>query len=81
MGASGSLRATADYVAAVASLEVDNAQKNALLNRDVSALTELLDGRPTMFCMILAPDDAQEGERPDQADEQTEGDEDQGDKE
>ena len=81
MGASASLRATADYRAAVASLDVDSKQKTALLNRDVASLTHLLDGRPAMFCMILAPDDAKEGEHPDQADEQTEGDEDPGEKE
>lgn len=81
MGASASLRATADYEAAVAALDVGPLQRAALLDRDVAALTASLDGRPTMFCMILAPDDAQEEERPDQADEQTDGDEDHGEKE
>lgn len=81
VGASDSLRSTAAYEAAVAALEVEPSQRLALMDRDVASLTTLLDGRPAMFCMIIAPDDAKESEHPDHADDQTEGDEEKHDKE
>ncbi len=81
MGASASLRAAADYAAAVAALEVEPAQRVALMERDVDSLSQLLDGRPAMFCMILAPDEGKEDEAQEQADEQTGGDEEPGEKE
>lgn len=81
MGTSDSLRSAAAYEAAVAALDVGPSQRTALLDRDVASLTTLLDARPAMFCMIIAPDGAEESERPDQADEQTEGDDDRNDKE
>jgi len=81
MGASGALQAAADYAAAVKALDVEPAQRAALLDRDVASLANLLDGRPAMFCMILAPDEGQEEQRPDQGDEQTDGDEDHSEKE
>ncbi|SDQ61550.1 hypothetical protein SAMN05428982_1824 [Pseudoxanthomonas sp. CF385] len=81
MGASASLRGAADYAAAVAALEVEPAQRAALLGRDADALARLLDGRPAMFCMILAPDEGKEDEAQEQADEQTGGDEEPGEKE
>lgn len=81
MGASDSLRSAAAYEAAVAALDVEPLQRTALLDRDVASLTTLLDARPAMFCMIIAPDGGKDSERPDQADEQTEGDEDNRDEE
>lgn len=81
MGASDSLRAASDYEAAVRALDVESAQQTALLDRDSASLAGLLLARPTMFCMILAPDEGKEDELPDQADEQTDGDEDRGEKE
>lgn len=81
MGTSASVRAAADYAAAVAALDVEPAQRAALLDRDVDLLSRLLDGRPSMFCMILAPDEGKEDEAQEQADEQTGGDEEPGEKE
>ena len=81
LGASASIPGGADYATAVAALDVEPAQREALLGRDVSSLARLLDGRPAMFCMILAPDEGKEDEAQDQQDEQTEGDEGHGEKE
>lgn len=81
MGASASIQGAADYAAAVAALDVEPAQRVALLGRDVSSLAKLLDGRPAMFCMILAPDEGKEDEAQEQQDEQTDGDEGAGEKE
>jgi len=46
----------ADYAAAVAALDVDEAQKEALLNGDRDALNGLLGGRDTMLCVVFSPD-------------------------
>lgn len=81
IGASASLQAAADYAAAVAALDAEPAQKSALLDRDVAALAHLLDARPTMFCMILAPDEGKEDPSREQSDEQTDGDEEHEEKE
>lgn len=51
----------ADYAAIVGTLEgIEDKHRQALLDRDVSALSELLDGRSKMFCMIIAPDSEEE---------------------
>lgn len=81
MGASASVRAAADYAATVAALDVEPAQKTALLARDVASLAQLLDARPAMFCMILAPDEGKEDPSREQSDEQTDGDEEHEEKE
>ena len=81
IGASASFQAAADYAARVAALEIEPAQKAALLDRDVASLAHLLDARPTMFCMILAPDEGKEDPSREQSDEQTDGDEQQDEKE
>jgi hypothetical protein len=47
--------ATAAYAAAVASLDVGDAQRQALLDRDHSALNDLLGGREKMMCMVWLP--------------------------
>lgn len=44
-----------DYAATVASLEIDGAQRQALLDRDHAALNDLLDGRPKMMFYINTP--------------------------
>lgn len=41
-----------DYAAAVASLDVDAGQKQALLKRDADGLAALLKGRAAMRCTI-----------------------------
>ena len=39
-----------DYAAAVAALEADPAQRDALLDRDAATLNRLLGGRAVMYC-------------------------------
>jgi hypothetical protein len=52
-----------DYVAAVAALDVDEAQRQALMDRNHAGLNDLLGGRPKMLCLILPADEpAPEGE-------------------
>lgn len=46
-----------EYEAAVARLDVDDAQRQALLGRDGSALNDLLGGREKMICMIWPADE------------------------
>jgi len=46
-----------EYSEAVKSLDVKEPELAALLNRDHSALAELLGGRPTMFFGIMAPNE------------------------
>ncbi len=58
----------ADYAASVAALEVDDAQRQALLERDHAGLNELLDGRVKMFCVIATPDERAPNDAPDQDD-------------
>jgi hypothetical protein len=53
-------------------LTIDGAQKRALLERDHAALVSVLRARPSMICMVWAPDqeplreddDKQDGEAP-----------------
>ena len=45
----------ADYAASVALLEIDDAQRQALLDRDHAVLSDLVDGRPKMMCYITVP--------------------------
>lgn len=54
IGAAAAL-APSEYGAAVSALGVDDAQKNALLQRDDAALALLLEARATMMCIISAP--------------------------
>ena len=59
----------ADYAAAVAALDVDVAQREALLDRDHAGLNRLLDGRVQMMFMVNVPDNDDEEEYvPDDAD-------------
>ena len=59
-----------DYDAAVAALDVDDAQREALAARDSALLGELLQGRTKMFCLINAPEEDEPGfeDAPDDAD-------------
>lgn len=45
-----------DYDAAVAALDIEGAQRQALLDRDTDGLAALLRARSTMFCMVMTPD-------------------------
>ncbi len=47
----------ADYSAAVAMLEIDAPQRQALMDRDKTALCSLLAARDTMCCLIVAAED------------------------
>jgi hypothetical protein len=53
---------------------LDAEHRRALMGCDVQALNRLLDGRAKMFCMIIAPDGAEEQEIPAQQDDDTDGD-------
>jgi hypothetical protein len=45
--------APADYAAAVAALDIDEAQRQALLNRDHARLNDLLGGRSKVYCVVV----------------------------
>ena len=47
----------ADYAGSVAALDVDPAEREALLQHDHAALNDLLRGRQTMFLAVFAPDE------------------------
>lgn len=59
MGSDSALARTSvvDYAAAVAALDIDDAQQRALLDRDQAALSGLLGGRARMIFAVMAPDD------------------------
>ena len=59
------------YVAAVDALALDDAPRQALLDRDADALSSLMGGRLKMMCLLFPAD----GEEPQQGDEPVEGDE------
>jgi len=50
------------YAEAVATLQITDAQRQALLECDHASLNALLDGRARMICMINAPLDDEEHE-------------------
>ncbi|WP_368563943.1 hypothetical protein [Pseudoxanthomonas sp. UTMC 1351] len=58
----------ADYANAVGSLEVGDEERQALLDRNVAALGDLLGGRPAMACMVWAPDQEPMRKEDDQSD-------------
>lgn len=62
------------YAAAVAALDVEQDQREALVSGDVVVLSERLGGRTAMMCMIWAPDQepAREDEGQPDGDEQGE---------
>ena len=55
----------ADYAASVALLDIDGAQRQALLACDATALNSLLAGQAKMFCIIATPDEEAPDEAPD----------------
>lgn len=46
-----------EYAMTVAALGIENAEKDALLARDESVLSNLLGGRGMMRCMIMVPEE------------------------
>lgn len=52
----------------IARLEVDEAQRSALLAGDGPALSRLLDGRSAIYCMISTPDEQEPLREPDKRD-------------
>lgn len=63
-------QAPEDYAAAVDALGLDDAPRQALLDRDASALNGLLGGRMQMMCLLFPAD----GEEKKDGDEPAEGD-------
>lgn len=53
-----------DYAAAVALLDAEEAQREALVAADIDALSEMLGGRSKMICMIATPDEEQPDDLP-----------------
>jgi hypothetical protein len=49
-----------EYAATVSMLNVNEAQRTALLDRDEVALNTLLDGRTRLYCAVCAPDEREE---------------------
>ena len=47
----------AQYAAGVSQLDIDDRQRQALLDRDAATLNELLGGRRRLLFAILAPDE------------------------
>lgn len=44
-----------EYAAAIAKLDVDDTEREALIGRDREALGLLLGARPKMYCIVVAP--------------------------
>lgn len=63
-------QAPEDYAAAVDALGLDDAPRQALLDRDASALNGLLGGRMQMMCLLLPADDEEkkDGDEPAEGD-------------
>lgn len=47
---------TTQYAAAVASLDLGDQQRRAMLDRDHAALNELLGGREKLYCLVATAD-------------------------
>jgi hypothetical protein len=66
-------RAAAAYAEEVATLEIDEAQRSALMIRDHVALNEVLHGRAKMLCVVCTPDDESQESVPDGDDDDGDG--------
>jgi hypothetical protein len=55
-----------DYESAVALLNVDDNQRESLLNSDAKKLGDQLNGRDTLFCLVFSPDEQEDKPAPDQ---------------
>lgn len=59
----------ADYAATVAAIQMDSAQREALLQRDLDKLHDLLGARGSMAVWVATPDGGEEPQKsPDQPD-------------
>jgi len=58
----------AEYAAAIAALDVDDAQRQALLTRDHVAINDLLGGRAKLMMLTLFPADDDEKPQDEQPD-------------
>jgi hypothetical protein len=60
------------YIAAVEALELEEAERIALLNKDVLAISSALGGREKLFCFVAAEEDQpqEEGESEEAPDQQ-----------
>ncbi len=63
----------AEYAAIVAALGTDAELTQALLDRDVAAISRSLGGRATMVCMVAPAEEEQPEEAPDQRPQQPSG--------
>jgi hypothetical protein len=72
MGANAAMArmSIADYEAAVAALDADESQRSSLRRSDAKALSDQLNGRDTLFCLVLNPADSEEEQAPDKRDEE-----------
>jgi hypothetical protein len=72
MGANAAMArmSIADYEAAVAALDADENQRSSLRRSDAKALGDQLNGRDTLFCLVLNPADSEEEQVPDKRDEE-----------
>lgn len=57
------------YARALSTVDVDEAQHQALVGRDADALARLLEGREHMLCMVATPDGGETQDEPDKSDE------------
>lgn len=57
------------YARALSVVDVDEAEREALIGRDADALARLLDGRAHMLCMVATPDGGETQDEPDKSDE------------
>jgi hypothetical protein len=58
----GPILSSGQYAAAVAALDVNDSQREALLARDERTLSEMLGGRKKMMCLVVLPEEALQGE-------------------
>ncbi|GAB2651759.1 hypothetical protein [Arenimonas aestuarii] len=70
LGDGSATTAEAGLVAAVDALGVDDAMRQALINRDQDAINLILGGRQNVFCLLVPAeeDDKQQDDEPDRDD-------------
>jgi hypothetical protein len=56
----------AEYAATVAVLNVEDSERKALFDCDREALSDLLGGRSKMYCVVVAPDEEDAPEAPEE---------------
>jgi hypothetical protein len=74
MGANAAMArmSISDYEAAVFALAADQSQKSSLLECDVKKLKDAVNGRDTLFCLVLSPSEHEEEQVPEKKDEEEE---------